>query len=71
MATANRLLRTALLAAVSGLALASLPAGAAQGESATGTRDWSAIDTDRDNYISPAEMQSYLEQVWQQKGKQG
>jgi hypothetical protein len=31
---------------------------------AKGVRDWSAIDTDRDNSISPEEMQKFLEKAW-------
>jgi hypothetical protein len=31
---------------------------------AKGVRDWSAIDTDRDNSISPKEMQKFLEKSW-------
>jgi hypothetical protein len=30
-------------------------------------RDWSAIDVDKDHAISPAEMQSFLEGVWNKK----
>lgn len=28
------------------------------------TRDWAAIDTNRDNLISPDEMEKYLEASW-------
>jgi hypothetical protein len=31
-------------------------------------RDWSAIDTDKDNLISPDEMRKYLESSWAEKG---
>lgn len=31
---------------------------------AKGVRDWTAIDTDRDNSISPDEMQKFLENGW-------
>jgi hypothetical protein len=35
----------------------------------TATRDWSKIDTDRDGYVEPAEMEKYLQSVWAQNGK--
>ena len=28
------------------------------------TRDWSAIDTDKDSYVSAAEMEKYLKETW-------
>ncbi len=31
---------------------------------ARGVRDWAAIDADRDNSISPEEMQKFLEKEW-------
>jgi hypothetical protein len=34
------------------------------GRGAKGVRDWAAIDTDRDNSISPEEMQKFLEKGW-------
>ena len=33
------------------------------------TRDWNAIDTNHDHYISPEEMQTYLDHVWAQHAK--
>jgi len=33
------------------------------------TRDWSKIDTDRDGYVEPAEMEKYLQSVWSKNGK--
>ncbi len=32
-------------------------------------RDWSAIDADRDNSISPDEMQKFLDKTWATKQK--
>jgi actin-related protein len=32
-------------------------------------RNWSAIDTDKDHSISPDEMQKYLTEIWNAKGK--
>lgn len=34
-----------------------------------GVRDWAAIDTDKDNSISPEEMQKFLTEEWAAKGK--
>lgn len=34
-------------------------------------RDWDAIDTDRDNSISPDEMQKFLETEWAETKKSG
>ncbi|MBQ0933119.1 hypothetical protein KAK07_24685 [Ideonella sp. 4Y16] len=57
------------LAALAGTALANpAPAAPATAErtataapaTAPATRDWNRIDTDRDGYISAAEMQAYL-----------
>jgi hypothetical protein len=36
----------------------------AQSDPATAVRDWSKIDTNRDNLISPEEMKAYLEAEW-------
>jgi hypothetical protein len=33
----------------------------------TSPRDWSAIDSNKDNYVSPEEMQKYLDQAWAQR----
>lgn len=33
------------------------------------TRDWAAIDTNRDHLISPDEMQKYLEASWASRKK--
>lgn len=33
------------------------------------TRDWAAIDTNRDHLISPDEMQKYLEDSWASRKK--
>lgn len=33
-------------------------------------RDWARIDTNRDNLISPDEMQKYLEESWAAQKKQ-
>jgi hypothetical protein len=33
------------------------------------TRDWAAIDTNRDNLISPEEMEKYLEASWAARKK--
>ena len=32
-------------------------------------RDWSKIDTNRDGYIQPEEMEKYLEAAWEHRGK--
>jgi hypothetical protein len=32
-------------------------------------RDWSKIDTNRDGYIQPEEMEKYLEAVWEHRRK--
>jgi hypothetical protein len=32
-------------------------------------RDWSKIDTNRDGYIQPEEMEKYLEDVWEHRRK--
>jgi hypothetical protein len=37
---------------------------APSGTGARGVRDWAAIDTDRDNSISPDEMQKFLDKGW-------
>jgi hypothetical protein len=37
--------------------------------SSDGVRDWSAIDTDKDHSISPDEMQKFLTEIWNAKGK--
>jgi opacity protein-like surface antigen len=37
---------------------------APSGTGARGVRDWAAIDADRDNSISPEEMQKFLEKEW-------
>ena len=39
-------------------------ATAAVGAARPQTRDWAAIDTDKDNLISPDEMQKYLDGSW-------
>lgn len=36
----------------------------ALGASRAPTRDWAAIDSNKDNLISPDEMRAYLEQSW-------
>ena len=33
------------------------------------TRDWSQIDTNKDGYVEPAEMEAYLQSVWSKNGK--
>lgn len=33
------------------------------------TRDWSAIDTNKDHHISPEEMEKYLKEVWARQSK--
>ena len=33
----------------------------------TEVRNWSVIDTDKDGYISPQEMEQYLTQVWERR----
>jgi hypothetical protein len=73
MIRATALVFAILIAGMSSLALAATTtAGAAAAStSAKQTRDWSAIDTNKDNYISPSEMQTYLDKVWQQEGKKG
>jgi len=53
------------------VAVLSAPAIAAQHSSAQQTRDWSAIDTNHDHYISPTEMEAYLQHVWAQQSKKG
>jgi len=72
MKRATTLLAATLLAAVfAGSAFAANQA--ATGAATTGaakTRDWQAIDTNKDHYISPSEMQAYLNKVWHQN-KQG
>ena len=52
------------------VAVLSVSAFAAQSTAKPQTRDWSAIDTNNDHYISPEEMQAYLQHVWQ-KNKKG
>jgi len=52
------------------VAVLSVSAFAAQSTAKPQTRDWSAIDTNHDHYISPEEMQAYLQHVWQ-KNKKG
>ena len=32
-------------------------------------RDWSKIDTNRDGYIEPEEMEKYLQAAWEHRGK--
>ena len=32
-------------------------------------RDWSKIDTNRDGYIQPEEMEKYLEAAWEHRRK--
>ena len=32
-------------------------------------RDWSKIDTNRDGYIQPEEMEKYLQAAWEHRGK--
>ncbi len=44
-----------------------LPAVAADA-SETATRDWAAIDTNKDGSISPEEMEVFLKSVWEKKG---
>jgi hypothetical protein len=44
---------------------------ASSGTGAKGVRDWAAIDTDRDNSISPDEMQKFLEKDWADTKKTG
>ncbi len=51
------------------LCVLSIPAGADQPNGSRSnteqqTRDWSAIDTNHDNYVSPEEMEAYLQRVW-------
>jgi hypothetical protein len=62
---------TLLTAAFTGSALAANQAAAAAATTgAAKTRDWQAIDTNKDHYISPSEMQAYLNKVWHES-KQG
>lgn len=52
------------LALLAGVAFAATqpPATPAQGSAqASATRDWTQIDTDKDGYISAAEMQAHLD----------
>ena len=51
------------------LSILACPAISAQQSPAQQTRDWSAIDTNHDHYISPEEMQKYLDGVWAQHAK--
>ena len=72
MMRATAVVSTILFVAVSATALAANKAtGTAASNNATQTRDWSAIDTNKDNYIEPSEMHAYLEKVWKQQGKKG
>ena len=32
-------------------------------------RDWSKIDTNRDGYVQPEEMERYLQAAWEQRRK--
>jgi hypothetical protein len=63
------MLRLTLLLSVLAAALAS-PVFAAQSNTKPETRNWSAIDTNHDHYISPEEMEAYLQHVWA-KSKKG
>jgi len=62
------MLRLTFLLAVVATVMAS-PAFAAQSNTKPQTRDWSAIDTNHDHYISPKEMEVYLQHVWAQNKK--
>lgn len=44
-------------------------AAAAPGAGSGAVRDWAAIDTNKDNLISPDEMQKYLEAEWKAQKK--
>lgn len=45
---------------------------AAQGaRAAPAVRDWSAIDTQRDNLITPEEMEKFLQETWAANKKSG
>lgn len=63
------MLRLTLLLSVLAAALAS-PVFAAKSNTKPETRNWSAIDTNHDHYISPEEMEAYLQHVWA-KNKKG
>ena len=63
------MLRLTLLGSVLAVVLAS-PVLAAQSNAKVETRNWSAIDTNHDHYISPEEMEAYLQHVWA-KNKKG
>ena len=74
--TRSTVLLSILLAALAGSAMAAkerTKEGAAQQASPSSTsvetRDWSKIDTDKDGYVEPAEMERYLQAVWSQNGK--
>lgn len=64
-----------LLAVLAGSALAakdskkSAATTTASTDQSMQTRDWSKIDTDRDGYVAPDEMEKFLQSVWSQHGK--
>ena len=62
------MLRVTLVLSILAAALAS-PVFAAQSNTKSQTRDWSAIDTNHDHYVSPEEMEAYLQHVWAQNKK--
>ncbi len=59
-----------LVAALSALTIAAqeTKATAARQQGAE-TRDWSAIDANKDHLISPDEMDKYLKEVWAKQRK--
>ena len=56
-------LRSILLVPIT-LALLSTPGFGAQSTAKQQTRDWSEIDANHDSYVSPDEMQKYLNDTW-------
>ena len=62
------ILRPILLVPIA-LAVLSAPAFPAQPQTKEQTRDWSAIDTNHDSYVSPDEMQKYLNDAWARNKK--